>query len=173
MFSAVVETPRRVLSFLKKHSQHIAKIVAVAGIFVIGGQITAVAPTDVEILYRLGEAHADIRELRVSFRRDGQEQKGARFTERDGFASELCHTVELPPGRYDVLFEVRGPDLSYDVTRALEVPSEGVVSFDVFDVAVAQTLTRGAADDRATLLVRTFLFHAAANRPATASGDPS
>ena len=137
MFSAVVETPRRFLQFLKRHSKRIAPLVAVVGVFVVGGQLKSVAPTEVEILYRFGDDHRNIRELNVSFRRDGDEQKGTRFTEASGFGSELQHVIELAPGRYEVVFEVRGENVSYDVTRALVVPSEGVVGFDVFDVAMA------------------------------------
>ncbi len=62
---------------------------------------------------------------------DEEEAAGASFRFADGAPDTLRHVVELHPGRYTIAAELRGRDLARNVSRALEIPAEGVVRVDL------------------------------------------
>ncbi len=107
------------------------------GLAVVGTTLFEAAPRETEIRYDLGPDHGRVVEVRLSYRHDGEEVKGARFTWPDGAPPSLRHEVELVPGRYEVRAELVAPGEQRTIERALRVPSEGVVRIDLFDEAVA------------------------------------
>ncbi len=75
--------------------------------------------------------------MRLGYVRGHDELKGVRFRYPDGAPTILRHTVELAPGRYRVVAELRGPGLERTVERALRVPAQAVVHMELFNEALA------------------------------------
>jgi hypothetical protein len=111
--------------------RRLAPLVVVIALGLIGSQLLNVWPYETTILYDLGVDHASITEARVAYLVEGEEAAGASFRFADGAPDTLRHVVELHPGRYTIAAELRGEDLSRNLSRALEVPAEGVVRVDL------------------------------------------
>ena len=118
-------------AFWKAHRKRLAAIVAAIAIAVIGGTLFDAWPREVEVSYSLGDDHGAVREARIAYLLEGEEVKGVRFAEPTGFGPRLFHRVELMPGRYDVEATLVGEGVARSVTRALEVPAEGLVRMDL------------------------------------------
>jgi len=123
------------LAFLKDHRRRIARVVAVVGVLLVGLTLFDAAPREVAVRYRLGPDHRDVAEARIAYVQDGDELKVVSFRYERGGPETIFHTVELSPGRYDVVARLRRPDEVQTVTRHLEVPSDGVVRIDLFETS--------------------------------------
>ena len=100
----------------------------------IGSQMLNVWPHETVVHYRLGPDHAEITGARIAYLVGNEEAAGASFHWADGAPHTLRHVLELHPGRYTILAELRGDALRRDVTRSFEVPTEGIVSIDLSEV---------------------------------------
>jgi hypothetical protein len=115
--------------------RRLAPLVVVVAVALIGSQFLNVWPYETTILYDLGADHASIIEVRLAYLVGEGEAAGASFRFDDGAPDTLRHVVELHPGRYTIAAELRGDHLSRNVSRALEVPAEGVVRVDLSEGA--------------------------------------
>ena len=121
----------RVQEWLLNNRRRFAPLIVVVAFGLIGGQLLNVWPHETVIHYSLGEDHDAITDARVAYLVEGEEAAGARFHFADGAPDTLSHTVELHPGRYTITAELRGSALRRDVSRALTVPSDGIVRVDL------------------------------------------
>lgn len=120
--------------------RRVARLVAVAGIAVVGVYLLQSFPREVSIRFALGPDHEVVTQARIAYldEESGEAIKGVRLEYPEGAPKTFRHQVDLPPGRYDVRAELRGPSLSRSITRSLEVPADGLVHMDLFDQAYAR-----------------------------------
>lgn len=116
----------------------IARLVLVAAVLVIGGQLFGAVPREVEIRYDLGPDHRSISEARIAYLMDGEEVKGVEFRYVYGAPAVVTHRLELAPGRYAVHAVLRGEDVERQIERTFEVPTEGLIRIELFDEALAR-----------------------------------
>ena len=124
---------KRLGQLFLKHRQRAAPLVLLIGLLVVGGTVFEASPRETEIRYDLGPEHRGIETARIAYLLDGDEVLGARFSFEEGAPASLRHTVDLSPGRYEVKAELRGPGMSRDLSRVIEVPAEGLLRVDVGD----------------------------------------
>jgi hypothetical protein len=118
--------------------KNLARGVAVIAILVIGGQLLSVLPREVQLRYALGPDHRAVRRARIIYFHEGEEMHGLERRYALGAPPRIDHTVDLPPGRYEVRAELEGEaGLQRQLERSFEVPAEGVVRIDLFDQAMA------------------------------------
>ncbi len=114
--------------------RRVARVVGVGGVAFLVAHFAGHWPRQVDLRLRLGVEHARVREARLAVRDrgDGVELCGARFRRAGAFPRVLEHTLELPPGDYDLVVELSGVGgwRRHRVQR-LRVPAEGVVSVNL------------------------------------------
>jgi hypothetical protein len=106
-------------------------MIVVIAFALIAGQMLNVWPHETVIQYRLGANHQVITNATFAYLLEGEVAAGASFEWTDGAPDTVRHVVELHPGRYTIAAELRGAEVRRDVSRALEVPAEGVVRVDL------------------------------------------
>ncbi|MBW2463670.1 MAG: hypothetical protein JRH11_18615 [Deltaproteobacteria bacterium] len=97
----------------------------------IGSQMLNVWPHETVVHYRLGADHGQITDARIAYLVGGEEAAGANFRWAEGAPHTVRHVVDLHPGHYTIAAELRGGSLRRDVSRSLEVPTEGTVTVDL------------------------------------------
>ena len=115
----------------------LSRIVLIVAVLVVGGQLFEALPREVTVRYTLGPDHRSVTEARIGYELEGEELKGVRFRYAKGAPAVVDHVVELPPGRYRVVANLRGPGLSRSTSRVLTVPADGIVRIDLFEGAFA------------------------------------
>lgn len=117
-----------VLSFLKTHRRRIAPLVLGAAVLVVGREWQDHAPSDVEVELPIGERHADVTRVDVSFEEADELVHHVSLRYPEGAPESVRHTVELAPGRYTVAVDLtmRGDETESRVGR-LVAPAEGLV----------------------------------------------
>lgn len=130
----------RLLKLWLDHRKRFAPLVAVLAVVVIGSVLLGGMPREVEIRYDLGADHEAFSEVSLSYRQQGESVQEVRFDYPGGAPAQFRHRIELVPGRYAIEASLRGSGQSRDISRALEVPAEGLVRIDLFDVAYAMVL---------------------------------
>jgi hypothetical protein len=92
--------------------------------------------------FDLGPDHSQVHDLWLRYELDGEEVRGKRFHYEDGAPQHVFHVVELSQGRYTIVAELRGPNLSRDISRALITPAEGRVEVRLYDPEAMASLNR-------------------------------
>ncbi|MBX3246764.1 MAG: hypothetical protein KF901_06265 [Myxococcales bacterium] len=130
-----VDPPRgqRLLRFVQTNRRRLGAFVLLVGLLVVGSTLSESFPRDVHLRYRFGPSHATVREAHVTFVRDGEEEQSARFSRPSGFPAGLDHELSLMPGRYEVQVTLRDDQGARHLARGLRVPTDGVVSLDLFE----------------------------------------
>lgn len=128
---------KRLLDLWLAHRKRFAPLVAVTAVVMIGSVLFDGWQKGVDIRYDLGADHESFTEVRLSYQLSGESVKEARFEYPEGAPESFRHSVELSSGRYDIEASLRGPEASRDISRAIEVPAEGLVRIDLYDVAYA------------------------------------
>lgn len=122
--------PRAWVARLVEHRRVLARLLLVAGGLVAAEQLLPLWPRQAELELDLGARHGEVRELRLSYLRGGEELKGVSLRYAAGAPSRVHHTVSLPQGEVELLCELRGEDgASTTHWHALQVPAEGVQRF--------------------------------------------
>lgn len=116
------------VSFLKTHRRRIAPLVLGAAVLIVGREWQDHAPSDVEVELPLGERHADVTRVDVSFEESNELVHHVSLRYPEGAPEAVRHTVELAPGRYTVAVDLtmRGDGIESRVGR-LDAPADGVV----------------------------------------------
>ena len=137
---------RLVAGFLQ-HRPLLARLVAVAGVFVVVYQLTPHVPREVELRYDLGPGHASVQGLELVYQAEDEDLASARFGLGEEGPRLVEHRVDLPPGRYDVRATLTTAQGNLRFIRHFEAPAEGVVRIELFDLALASLGhgSRGAA----------------------------
>jgi len=126
--------------FLKTHRRRIARVVAVVAFLVVGMHLVRHMPREVDLRYDLGPSHDAVTALQISYQSDGGEVAGVRFRYRTGAPRVIRHTVSLIPGRYGVVATMNRGQASQRIERAIDVPADGVIHIDLFDLSYASML---------------------------------
>lgn len=143
--------PHPVLAWLTQHRRRLAPLVLVGGVLLVAGPLTDAAPRATSIRLKLAEPQR-IRLVTLSVLDAGEPVLGLRLAYAQGAPERILEELELVPGHYELRVDVTrapqrdgapgasreaAPDaLTATSVRALDVPAEGVVLFD---------LTRGDA----------------------------
>ena len=125
---AVARRPLLVL-FLR-YKAKLAFLVLIAGLLLIGREIGAAYPRDVEIVFELGSAHELQEVLDVRYLLDGEEVRGAIYRGDEGLDETIETSVSLSPGRYTISARFDDGDA---VERTLNVPAEGRVHIALYE----------------------------------------
>ena len=126
------ETParpwRRVGAFVRRHRRRLSLLALAVFLAAVAIEVGGVVPREVRVAVPLdGPGGPAVREARIDYRQDGEVVKSVRRPVRGG-ARELRDTVELSPGRYDVVVTLRREDgVLRELAGRLEAPAEGVV----------------------------------------------
>ena len=123
---AVARRPLLVL-FLR-HKARFAFLVLIAGLLLIGREIGAAYPRDVDIVFELGSARRET--LDVRYLLEGEEVRGAVYRGEGGLDETIDAQVSLSPGHYTISARFDDGTL---VERALEVPAEGRVHISLYE----------------------------------------
>jgi hypothetical protein len=116
------------------HRRRIAPLVIGAAVLVVGTEYQRHAPRDVEVELPLGDDHARIQRVDVSFLEDRDLVRQVSLRYPDGAPEHVRQTVELAPGRYDVAVELTGESGATEArVGALEAPGEGVIRVSLRD----------------------------------------
>ncbi len=110
--------------------RRVARAVGVGGVAFLVAHFASSWPREVELRLQFGADHGRVREARLAVRdrQDGGELWGARLHVGGGMPPVLAHTLELPPGDYDLVVELSGTGgLRRRHVQRLQVPIEGVV----------------------------------------------
>ncbi|MCA9603042.1 MAG: hypothetical protein R3A78_00580 [Polyangiales bacterium] len=112
---------------------------------VIGAAVVAVpllraVPTESRIRYGLGPDHADVHDVRLVYALEGDDVQHATFHWPEGAPKTFDHVVSLSRGRYTLRAELRDATGDHAIDRTLELPAEGTVHVDLFDMAYAAVL---------------------------------
>lgn len=113
--------------------KRLARLVAVAGVALLAIHMGSNLPRQVDVRYAVGEDHGGVTEARIAYLSEGEEMKGVRFHYAHGAPRVVPHRVELPPGEYAVVADLRGPSVRRTVRTRFEVPSDDVVRIDLGD----------------------------------------
>jgi len=108
-----------------------APVIVAVTFLLIGSQMLNVWPHETVVHYRLGADHGQITDARIAYLVGGEEAAGANFRWAEGAPHTVRHVVDLHPGHYTIAAELRGGSLRRDVSRSLEVPTEGTVTVDL------------------------------------------
>jgi hypothetical protein len=116
------------IRLLQQHRRALARVVLVIGAFVVGQQLWPAVSRETEIELELGESHAQVVEVRVSYLLEGEELHGVSFRFTGGAPAKLRHRVSLPAGDLELQCVVRRRDgAAQVVTRRLRTPASGLV----------------------------------------------
>lgn len=117
-----------VRAIFERHRKRLARLVLVTAVLLVGLSIWSEVPREAALEIALGETHADVLELRISYLRDGEAYQGVRFDFPAGAPRRVQHTVSLPSGPFDVQLDLvrRGERFQRTVHR-LQMPVEGLV----------------------------------------------
>ncbi len=108
------------------------------GAAVIGTQLAGAAPRDVQMRLDLGPSSASITSVEAQVSNAEGVFGGFELRFADGAPPLVDHTMSLPPGSYRVRFTLRGPLGQRFVERRLDVPTEGIARFTLFEAAFAR-----------------------------------
>jgi len=111
--------------------RRLAPLIVVIAFGLIGGQLLNVWPHETTIHYSLGPDHSAITDATVAYLVGGEQAAGASFHFAEGAPDTVRHVVELHPGRYMIAAELSGDEVRRNVSRALDVPAEGIVRVDL------------------------------------------
>ena len=107
---------------------------------VVGTEYERHAPRDVEVELPLGDDHARIHQVDVSFLEGGDDEGDDDLVRQlslrypDGAPERVRQTVELAPGRYRVAVELTGESGASEArVGALDAPGEGVIRVSLRD----------------------------------------
>lgn len=104
-------------------------MIAVVAIVFLGTRLAGLWPRDVEVRYLLDPG---VVALEVDYERGGEAVASARFQQANPENTVIDHTVRLQPGTYEATITIYGSDgRGRERSRALRVPSEGVMRFDL------------------------------------------
>lgn len=114
-----------------------------AGVFVVVYQLAPHVPSEVELRYDLGPAHASVTGLELVYQAGDDDVASARY----GFGEEgprlVEHRLDLTPGEYDVRATLSTPQGPLRFIRHFQAPADGIVRIELFDVALASTSPSG------------------------------
>jgi hypothetical protein len=124
----VPERLERLIAAIAPHRARIASLVMIAGVIVVGLEISRTGPQDVDVALPIGAGHDDVTQVDVAYLEDGDLVRRVSLRFPEGAPSEVRDTVELAPGSYDVSVDLRRDDGSAE-SRAgrLDAPADGVV----------------------------------------------
>jgi len=117
--------------------RRLAPLVLVLALLVVGGVVYRAYPRDVHLRYALGPDHSGVHDLWLRYELDGEEVCGTRRHYEQGAPEHVFHDVSLAEGRYTIRAELRGPNLSRDISRALQAPAAGRVRVRLYDAPEA------------------------------------
>ena len=120
-----------------EHRKRLAPAVVIAAVAVVGNVLLGAFPREVTIRYDLGPAHAAVTEARIAYTLSGEEVKGVRYGYESGAPAFITHTLELSPGRYEVVASLWEGERQRRIVRPLTVPTEGQVRMVLYDQALA------------------------------------
>jgi len=103
-------------------------LVLVGGTLVVGGELFARTPTEVEVEFSLGSAHTEVRQVDVAYLADGELVRRVSLRFPGGAPERVRHTVELAPGHYRVQVDVQRRDAGTESRSGrLDAPAEGLI----------------------------------------------
>ncbi|MFT5358199.1 MAG: hypothetical protein ACI9KE_005436 [Polyangiales bacterium] len=124
---AVARRPLLVL-FLR-YKEKLAFLVLIAGLLLIGREISSAYPRDVDIVFELGPAYERHEVLEVRYLLEGEEVRGATYR-GDSLDETIRASVSLSPGRYSISAHFND---GTTVERVLQVPAEGRVHISLYE----------------------------------------
>lgn len=137
--AGMASDPHPILAWLAQHKRRLAPLVLVGGIALVAGPLSNAAPRATSIRLRLPEPQR-VRLVTVSVLDAGEPILGLQLAYEQGAPDRITEELELVPGHYELRVDVTraagAQPASATSIRALEVPADGVVVFD---------LTRGDA----------------------------
>lgn len=123
-------TRRPLLVLFLRYKAKLAFLVLIAGLLLIGREISSAYPRDVDIVFDLGPSHQRQEVLEIRYLLDGDEVRGATYRGENGLDETIDASVSLSPGRYTISARFDDGTL---VERALHVPAEGRVRITLYE----------------------------------------
>jgi len=113
----------------------VAVVIAVVGTIYVLTHLGGVWPRQVTVLYALDPRAV---ELDVDYVQAGEVVSSARFRPNDPTSAVIRHRVRLQPGAYEARITVyRADGRGEEQSRALLVPAEGPIRFDLTEATIA------------------------------------
>ena len=119
---------RQGLLTLLGNRRRLARLVLLLAAVVVVLQVASYLPRETEVEVALGPHHRRVEEVRLSFLQQGEELRGVSFRFPEEAPAVVRHRVELSPGRYRLLIELRQRDgVTHTAERIVSVPADGAV----------------------------------------------
>jgi hypothetical protein len=120
------------LKWFSEHRQRLARLLLIVGLLALAFYLEPHLPRETEVEFELGAEHLQVVELRVGFEREGEEMHGVKLGFPGGAPATIRHSLNLPPGEYVVLCELRARGgASRQFMRRLVAPADGVVRIEL------------------------------------------
>jgi hypothetical protein len=97
----------RAAALFSKHRRRLAPLLLLGFVLVVSSQLWPSWPRETDVAFALGQDHADVVELRVSYLRGDEELHGVSFSFPRGAPGVVHHKVTLPAGDFELRCELR------------------------------------------------------------------
>jgi hypothetical protein len=128
------------VAWLVRHRRRVARAVMLVGVLVVSAQFVPNWPRETDVEFALGQGHANVVELRVSYLSGDDELHGVAFNFPEGAPGVVHHHVTLPAGDFEVRCELRGrAGDSHRIVRHLHAPAAGHVRISLAPESLSRT----------------------------------